>query len=346
MKIKPAQADRFVAAPDPATRAVLLYGPNGGLVRERAERLVRAVAEDPADPFRVTEIPAAELDADPARLADEAASLSLTGGRRVIRVRGVQDGATRHFERLLAETPGEALVVVEADALGARSPLRRLFESAANAAAVACYEDDGRSLDGVIRAFLAERGLDADPEALAYLQARLGADRQVTRGELEKLALYMGSATRVGLAEATAAIGDSAPMTLDEVAFAMADGDLRGLGRALDRAYAAGLAPVAVLRSAQSHVQRLHLAASRVAAGETPAEAMRKLRPPPFWKVEARFRRQLGWWTPALLARALDRLTEAELLCKTTGVPDAAAAAQALLGIAGAALRSRRAGAG
>ena len=38
--IKKSEADAFAARPDPARLIVLLYGPDAGLVRERAERII------------------------------------------------------------------------------------------------------------------------------------------------------------------------------------------------------------------------------------------------------------------------------------------------------------------
>src|SRR5262249_16375404 len=85
VKLPPARVARFRGRPDRARRAVLLYGPDTGLVRERADILARTVCPDLKDPFRVTDLNGSGLVADPARLADEAAQMSLIGGRRVIR---------------------------------------------------------------------------------------------------------------------------------------------------------------------------------------------------------------------------------------------------------------------
>ena len=71
MKLPPRSVERFLGAPDPTITAVLLFGPDTGLVRERADRLTRTVAGDAADPFRVGELTAASLREEPSRLLDE-----------------------------------------------------------------------------------------------------------------------------------------------------------------------------------------------------------------------------------------------------------------------------------
>lgn len=343
MKVEPRAAASFLRSPPAGVRAVLLYGSDGGLVRERAEALVRGVVDDLSDPFRMTEMTGAALRDDPARLADEAQAMALTGGRRAVRIRDAADGLADLFETLLAGPAFDALVVVEAGALPSRSKLRKLFEDADAAAAVACYADDARVLAEVIRSSLAAHRIAASPDAVAYLQANLGSDRMVSRSELEKLALYVGDGNEATLADAAACVGDSAAMTVDDLAFAAAGGDIDGLARMIERAWREGATAVGILRACARHVQRLHAVATLVAEGRPPDAAMRTLRPQVFYKQADAFRAQVRRWPPAALGGVLDRLTEAEVQCKTTGLPAEAVCAQALLRLATAArARARR----
>src|SRR3546814_7305893 len=96
----------------------------------------------------------------------------------------------------LEQSPGEAFVVVEADDLPVRSALRKLFEADRNAAALACYHDDARSLETVVRAFFSEAGVGISREAVAFLASQLGGDRELTRRELEKVLLFAGDGER------------------------------------------------------------------------------------------------------------------------------------------------------
>src|SRR6476661_10687096 len=85
--LKASEADAFVARPDPARAVVLVFGPDAGLVSERADAIVRASVDDPADPFALVRLDGDALASDPARLIDEATTVPLFGGRRAIRVR-------------------------------------------------------------------------------------------------------------------------------------------------------------------------------------------------------------------------------------------------------------------
>lgn len=334
MRIAPARLAEFLRRPDPQVRAVLLYGPDMGLVRERAGLLARLVCPDLADPFRVADLDAGALAADPARLADEAAQLALTGGRRVVRVREAGDRLADLFVGFLETLPGDAFVVVEAGELASRSPLRRAFEEAPRAAAIGCYPDSARDLAAVIRESLAAHRITASRDALAYLVEHLGEDRLSTRSELEKLALYAGEGGPVELADARAAIGDGAAIELDDAVMAAAEGDMPRLERTLTRLFQEGTSAVTVIRALLRHLHRLHLFAAQVARGAAPEEVLRAARPPIFFKMQDGFRRQLGLWSEARLRPELDRLAEAEFRMKTGIFPPETICRAAMLTVA------------
>jgi DNA polymerase-3 subunit delta len=337
-------ADSFLQHTAPGLGAVLLYGPDAGLVRERAEALVRRVVEDPGDAFRVCELTADSVEEDPARLADEAAALPLFGGRRVVRLRGAGDDLADIVRAVLADPGPAALLVVEAGELRSRSSLRALFEGERNAAAIACYRDEERDIGRLVQGELGRRGIAIEPEAIEYLSANLGSDRGLTRAEIEKLALHAGEGpgVRVTLEDARACIGDSAWLALDDLVFALAEGEMATLDRVLERSLLEGVAAVRILRAAAQHVMRLHRVVGLMEQGQSAERAVASLRPPAFTRDRPRLMRQAGLWSAADLGRALSRLLEAEEACKRTGAPDALLCSRALIEIAGRARRTRR----
>ena len=337
MRLAPARVAGFLQRPDAAIRAVLLYGPDAGLVRERADTLARSVCADLGDPFRVTELDGATLAADPARLADEAAQLSLIGGRRVVRVRGANDSLARIFTAFLAQLPGYALIVIEAGEPSTASTLRRAFEAAPQATAIGCYPDTARDRVAVIRESLAARRVRASADAMRYLVDHLGEDRLATRAELDKLALYVGEGGQVQFDDAVRLVGDSAALELDDAIMAAAEGDPARLERVLDRVFQGGESPVTVLRALLRHLQRLHGLAASLTAGNSLDAVMAAARPPIFFKHREPIRRQLEQWREPALRAALERLAEAEILIKTTGFPAETLCREALAAVAQAA---------
>jgi DNA polymerase-3 subunit delta len=317
MKIESRAVAAFLRAPDPAVRAILLYGHDEGKVRERGEDLARRVVPDLNDPFRVAEFTGAALTDDPARLADEAAAIAMTGGRRVVRVRQAGNDCADIFAQFFKHPVGDALIVVEAGDLEPRAKLCVAFEKAENAAAVRLFSDDAADLSKIIGATLAKHNVSASSDAMKWLTVRLGGDSIVVKGEAEKLALYVGAGGTATLDDVRAAIGDSAELGLDDVARAVATGDVAALSRALDRLGEEGVSPIALVRATQRHFTRLHLCAGFIASGRDEASAFRGLRPPVFRKEEAAFRLALKRRKLPALARALHRLIETEVAAKT-----------------------------
>ena len=297
---------------------------------------------DRHDPFRIAELAAATLAGDPARLDDEARALSLMPGRRLVRVRDAGDAVAPHFARFFAEKPpGDSFVLVEAGDLAARSALRRAFEAARQAAAIACYPDSAEELQALVRSVLAQHRIKIAADAIDYLVAHLGGDRMMSRQEIEKLALYAGDGGTVDLDAARAVVGDSAEITIDDAIHAAAAGDGVALERCLARAFDEGESPVTVLRAAMRHFQRLYLASARQAAGASAADAIAGLRPPVFFKERDSFIAELRLWRPRRAAAALEALLEAERNAKRTGLPPEAMCRDALFRIARGAVPRR-----
>ncbi len=313
-KLDARRAGAVLADPGPY-RVVLLHGDDAGLVRERAEGLVRAVLGGRMDdPFRLAELNREEA-AKPGALAGEAAALAMTGGRRVVRLREATDAHAGPLKDALA-TPGEALLVLEGGELTARSKLRVLAEAAPEVAVISCYRERGDELAATLGRMLKEQGVHADPAALSWLATRLGEDRMQTRREVEKLALYVGTGGRVDEEAALACGGEGAALDLDEALMAATAGEAAMADRALTAAFAEGANPVQVLRAALRHIQRLHEAA--VAGGDSGV-----LRPPVFFRFKAAFDRALRIWSPAGLEAVGAALLEAEKRTKTTAFRDA-----------------------
>lgn len=343
MRIAGRNVDSFLRGVDAAVAAALFYGPDAGLVRERADRLTAVVAGDAADPFRVSEVSVERLREKPSLLNDEASALSFGGGRRVVRLRNAGDGQSATIESFLESPAGGGLVIVEADDLGPRSSLRQLFEKDDRAAALPCYHDEAGDLTRFVGDELGRAGLRSTDEARDYLVGALGGDRGVTRRELEKIVSYMGpseSARPLELADAMACVGDSAALSVDDLVFALGDGYLAAVERLTDRTLAEGTTAVSILRAASRHFLRLHL----VASADDRERAIRTLRPPVFYKLAPRLHEQVRQWAPARLHHVIDRLTRAEMDCKSTGMPAELLCRRVLLEIAAQAPRRLRAG--
>ena len=298
-------------------RVVLLHGDDGGLIRERARDAVRTVVDDLDDPFRLARLEAEEQD----RLEEEALALSLTGGRRAVWLRGVQDGALDQLKTVLKQE-SDTLIVLEGPGLGSRSRLRQFAEKHEQVASIGCYPEEGRNLARTVADILAEDDLRLDRDGMAWLLGHLGHDRTLVRSEVEKLRLYGEPGSTLTVDDVQACVGDSGQASLDDAVYAALAGNRLAADRAFERAVGDGASPVAFARVTLSVLERFQQAALLVRQGRSRQEAMASLKPPVFFRRKDEFLAGLKRWPFSSLSQAAQATQALELACKQSGAPD------------------------
>jgi DNA polymerase-3 subunit delta len=315
MKLAARDIEGFLRKPDAGAEAVLIYGPDAGLVRERAKAIAAYILGKNHDPINHMELTAEQLKADPALLRDELCALSLMAGRRVIGLRDAGDKTAAIIAEAFEGITTTTYLIVESDELSPSAALRSLFERESRFAALPCYRDEGRNLEETIRATLQGFGLSAARDAVAFLAENLGNDRGVTHSELEKIALYMGNAKELSLATAMELTGHNANVSMDDLCHSVACNDSRTAERLLSELLNEQVQPVAIIRSLLKHFQKLELLQAHVGSGMPADHAIAALRPPVFFKYVPLMKRELALWKPKAIARMLSHLlrTEKEL---------------------------------
>ncbi len=288
MKLTGKKIAAFLNRPKLGVKAVLLYGPDQGLVREYVQRLSTKFTPNVSDPFAVSEFTGPQLKSDTSILFDAAFSMSLGRGDCVIIIREAQDAIVSTLEHVYSQPVEPWPIIIEANTLTPKSTLRKMFEQSKYLVSIACYPEEGYALISFITNFLAQEGLSINNNASQFLCASLAGDRQIVRRELEKLTLFCQSkqsrSTIVTEEDIIACIGDSSESSLDNLVYSVGDGDQAGIDKSLAKAFMEGVNPIAVIRSIQQHFQRLHYVHSQMATGKPLDQAIGALRPPVFFK--------------------------------------------------------------
>ncbi len=311
--IRPNDIVKLTASPQTVFKAILVHGNDEGRVREIAKQLVTAHAGSHDDPFNVVRLDDTILKEDPARLADEAQAISLMGGNRAVWVKSAGTSFSSAMKSYLAVASGDALIVAESTALRKGQALRELFEKAKNAGAIACYEDSAQDISGIISEQLGRNQLTISNDARMYLSQILGADRALSRSELEKLSLYCADKSNVELEDVEAICGDASALSLDEMIDATFEGKPAHADQRLDRLVTSGTAPQAIVSATSQHLIKMQQLANELANGRPAKQVVDAMRPPIFWKRKDSFVRQLSTWQPKDLEVAQANLRDAEL---------------------------------
>lgn len=307
--LKAHEVARYLAHPDLSEGIFLAYGPDAGLVRETAQKLVRYFSGDDPQSASLVVLDGTAVDADPSILAVEARSVSLFGGKRIIRVRG----ATKSLVMTLTELrddPG-AVIVLEAGNLLPKDALRALVEAAKLGRALPCYPDSDETLIALIRETFAKEAIRIDADVVPILREILGNDREITRRELEKLCLYAASSKNLTGDDVLLLCADNGSLVIDAILDSTGSGHAEKLELALNRALASAVDPQRLLRSAELHFASLRRWRNAVDAGKTPRDVLASARPKPHFSRTATLEQQVRLWSDQALASAGDRLLTA-----------------------------------
>lgn len=336
--VKAGDVEGALRRPDPRVGVFLFYGPDIGLINERARALAERSVDDPADPFQLIRIDGDDIAADPARLADEAGTMGLFGGRRALWIRQTSRNIAPAVDAVLKGELQDTVIVIEGGDLAKTAPLRTLCERSPKALALPCYADEGRNLGMVIDEALKSGGFTIDREARTALLASLGGDRLATRGELAKLMLYAHGKREIALEDVDAILSDVSSLAMDAVVDAAFAGEGTGLETGSRRLAAEGVHASVLLGAALRHALMLLSARLTIEEGKPVGmvvEGMRGLH----FRRKPLVERHLQRWTSTTLKQAIGQIQASLLDSRRLSDLSDTIAAKTLLDIARAARR-------
>jgi DNA polymerase-3 subunit delta len=341
VKANRAEMERALEAPPAHIKFFLLYGPDEAESRVLAQRLERAMGSG----AERVDMEGAMLKADPARLADEAASISLFGDKRHIRLTIAGDECMPAIEALLeGGVTGNPVVAIA----GALRPTSALLKRAlADPAVLACinYALDAEKATSLAAALARERGLRLDMDVARKVALAAGNDRALMAQEVEKLALYLDAAPdRPATADIAAlqAIGaGEGEAELSRLVDTTLGGSPAESADEIARLAEQGVTGIPAIRALAKRVQLLVRLAPQLANGGDAHAIVEAQGKAIFWKEKGGVERQLKRWSPERLATLADRLLAAERAIKSAGSPGDILADTEMITIARAAQRSR-----
>lgn len=341
MKPEEVRLRRALDSADPDIRFYLLYGPDEAGSRALSDRLAAAMG---ADAERI-DLTSGQLKSDPARLADEAAAISLFGGKRWIRLEPATDDALEAVQALLEAPAAGNPVAAIGGALRKDSKLVKLVAASNAALSHQSWVPEGRNAAAMVVEVGRDQGLQIRNDVASRIASACNNDRALISRELEKMALYLDAAP-----DRPKPLENDA---LDALGAAMEEGDLSRLSNAvfsgnpgeadaeLARLANEGIEDIPVLRALARRALQLAQLRAQMAEGESIDRVMETAGKAIFWKEKPVIQGQLQRWTPDGLATAITRLAEAERQVKAPGYVGGALVEEEVLAISRFAARRR-----
>lgn len=320
------QADAFLSDPPArvlAAAAILVAGDERYLVdKVLAALLERVVSAPGADQFDLEKRDAADLS--PADFESIVSTMPFVNDRRVIVLRNVPElpADTRDRVKALLESEPRGLCLIGTGGSSMRGNLYQIWEK--HGARVVCELpkksprskqvdfDFARWLEGRARA---DFGKTLEPAAAAAL-AELAGELQPLYAELEKVAMYVGDADTITLADVEAVCSGGAIGTVWEWCDAVGGRDTGRALTLLEELLGAGESAYRLVPLLATHFCRLGIVVRL--PSKDPKAIMEALPGRSWYGMAKGLADQSRRHTPESIDRALDLLAAADLMLKST----------------------------
>ena len=293
----------------------LIYGPNEGLIRDHIKKIKSDYLND--IDFEEISITGKSLDLNPDILETSASSISMFNSYKLIILETLKDKNVSELERVIDSAPTQTMLIVKADNLKKTSKLRKLFESNSQCYALACYEDDAKSMMRLIDSFVKENSISIDRDIKNYLMQTLSTDRMISYNELQKISLFYTNVDATpNLEEVKNLLNDSSSNNLQKMNESVMYGNTTKSSNIINKLLSEGNNPISILRSLVNYLKRVHKVKVEMKKGNNFDTAIKFLRPPLFWKDKDNFHQHCTRWPLNEIERNLSQLLDAEIDCK------------------------------
>jgi DNA polymerase-3 subunit delta len=315
-EIKSHEFDGFLQRKPLPYRIFVIYGPDRGLVSERASEIARLSGVPLDDPFSVVKLDAGDVSSEPGRIVDEMQSLGLFGGQRLVWVKGAanEKGVVDALQVLGQDPPEGSTLIIEAGDLKKGSGTRKVAEASRAIACISCYADDKRALNALIDTELAQSGLRITPDARHLLIDSLGGDRIASRNEVRKLALYCKGEETIEEHHVQEIIGDASAVSADDAVDAILSGDRQAFLHAAEKIVQSKTPLFLVLQGCLRQFQLMDAMRAEMEEKRLqPAQVMQTLGRGIHFKRKPVIEKALRTWTAPAMAREMNRIQAAIL---------------------------------
>lgn len=275
-------------------RFFLFYGPNYGKVCD-CTNLIKSFKNVEQD-FEVINFFSDEIKKeDLSRIFIENSTPNIFGSKTFLCFHLNSEKISKEIISIISkETNMDLIVVLKCHQLSPRSPLRSFFEKNNYSISVACYEESDNEKKTYISNFLQNEGVKISESLINLLANNLSNQRLEIKSELEKIIILHKTETAKNFMCNTFSF-TSASLNNDDTKFifSLASKEKRGFVKNFNKFTDYGSNNMRLITYLLEHFFRLLVIKIKIYEGIDVSSAIKKLRPPIFFKNIPEFRQQL-----------------------------------------------------
>ncbi len=295
--------------------AILIYGPNEGLVREQVDKIKQNYLNQ--DDYEQIDFNGKDLDSDPLSLDEVIRTVSMFHTKKVVIANSVKDKHCNQIEEIASKAPQQTILIIKDGNLNKSSKIRKLFENDKTFLSLACYEDDSRSIMKNIDDFIKNNNFTLNREIKNYLLQSLSNDRMISKLELEKIEIfYNNSNAKIEIEDIKNLLNDTSSHNLNKMNEHVMFGNVPKSSKIIHKLLSEGASPISLVRSLTNYLIRLQKTKIEMKKGYNFDESIKVLKPPVFWKDKDSFQKHCIKWSLQGIEKNLFKLLETEVMCK------------------------------
>tara|TARA_B100000029_G_scaffold132543_1_gene126448 strand:- start:4119 stop:5123 length:1005 start_codon:yes stop_codon:yes gene_type:complete len=291
----------------------LIYGQNKGLVREKSKVIIDFYKNKQAE---IIKFENDELISGPEKLNNEFNTFSLTAEKKIIHVLNTKDNLTEIISSTITSENINCLVVFEASELTPRSKLRKLFEKEKHLGVIACYYDTERDVQDLIESAFKKENISLSKDIILLISKHLGNERHIIKNEIEKIILFLKDKKDFKDTDILKCISQNENFNFDDLNYSICDGNVIKLDKIINQLYLEGISPIAILRSAGKHFQKILFVNEKIDSGMNARDSINQLKPPIFFLYINQFNNHVKNWRTTICYKVIERIIETEKMCK------------------------------
>ena len=292
----------------------LVYGQNKGLVREKSQTIINSYKNDETEIIKCEND---ELMSEPEKLSNEFNTFSLTEKKKILHVLNTKDNLTEIITNTVIDDQDLInLIVFESGKLPPGSKLRKLFEKEKHLGILACYFDTEQDVRGLIEKTFKKEDMLISRDISLLIAKHLGNERHIIKSELEKIILYLKDKKEFEAEDILKCLSQNEDFGFDDLNYNLCDGNIVKLDKIIKQLYLDGINPVALLRSANKHFEKILFVNQKIDSGMKLNESVSQLKPPIFFLYINQFKNHVKKWKTTLCYKAIERIMETEEICK------------------------------
>ena len=319
MKAKLFQLNSLLSKINNPYCVVLFYGTDDGEINKGFQQ-VKSFLHTDSNQFDTVELSADLLKKNSFIATEEANTISLMGGHRIILIQEETSFNDKSLIHFLDNKKTDAILVIKAGNLIKTSLLRKEAEQNPYVLAIPCYTPTELELQQNISDNKA--GKTFSPETLKYLTQKLSTNSGVIQQELNKILTFLGSEKRLTLAIIDEIVTDSADISLDQFCISVASGHIQKVDRELQILSSTNENISSALYALTNYFTILNqLIESGSLFANKEKILMKELKSNQF-KLKEPLIMQSQYWSKTAALTVLHELHKLELFSRQTGIPE------------------------